>query len=341
MSNNLTALLTAWHPLRDQAQWVLATIYKTSGPTYRKAGSMMLFSSDGHQLGMLSGGCLETDIFRKARRVMASNEAMTLTYDGQDEDDLSFHLGIGCGGTVWIMLQPVSLANNYLDLVDLHQTISACGSGYYYQQIPESLAVTNAKFISEPAKRPGFANRPKPTIKDEGETQWLQTPIQPPPHLLIAGGGMDARPLATLGHHLGWRISVWDPRPANGRREHFPAVYALLKGEPQSLRNFVGEQRVDAAVIMSHHVDLDASALMALNGSGLTYMAVLGPVNRRERVLGEAGLDMTQCQPRLAGPAGLDLGADLPETIALSILAECQACLSGRSGRSISNILTP
>lgn len=341
MTNNMMSLLTAWYPQRDQAQWVLVTIYKTSGPAYRKAGSMMLFSSEGHQLGMLSGGCLETDISRNARRVMASNKAMTLTYDSQDEDDLSFHLGIGCGGTVWMMLQPINAGNNYLELAEIYQVLTACSSGYYYQQIPESLGDANAKFIVECSKDIDYKHLHKSEIKSEGEAEWLQTFIQPPPHLLIAGGGLDARPLATLGHHLGWRISVWDPRPANGRREHFQDVDMLLKDDPETLKSFVDEQRVNAVVIMNHHVELDAKVLSAVNASGLSYLAVLGPVNRRAKVLNEAGLDETQCQPRLAGPAGLDLGADLPETIALSILAECQACLTGRSGRSISDVLMP
>lgn len=136
MANQLSALLEQWYPQRDECDWVLGTVYRTEGPSYRKAGAMMLFNSLGQQFGMLSGGCLESDIQTHARRVMQTGSSLTLCYDGSDEDDLSFQLGIGCGGTVYIMLHRIDRENDYQQLDQLYEHLRNRVSGLYYQQIP-------------------------------------------------------------------------------------------------------------------------------------------------------------------------------------------------------------
>lgn len=338
MSSHLIALLKSWYPLRDACDWVLGSVYKTEGPCYRKAGAMMLFSADGHQLGMLSGGCLESDIHRQARRVMHSGRAITLTYDGSDEDDLSFQLGIGCGGTVHILLQPVHRENGYLELDRVYTVLQEFRTGYYYQCLPDNNGEARSRFMdNDTVSRESF--RVKAQLVEEGEGLWLCTGVAPPPHLLIVGGGIDARPLATIGHQLGWHISVWDPRPANARSEYFPDADELLNIPVEQLPKFVRNCNVNAAVLMSHNITLDACALSVLHSESLRYLALLGPRNRRERVIAEAGINPREFSQVIAGPAGLEIGADLPETIALSILAECQAALNLGSGRSISGIL--
>ena len=135
MSNHLSDLLAQWYPNRDEFDWVLATIYDAKGPCYRKPGAMMLFSSRGDQLGMLSGGCLESDIATNARKVMHTKQSLLVCYDGSDEDDMSFHLGIGCGGTLYIMLQQISETNHYLALLDVHQALINRVSGCYTQSV--------------------------------------------------------------------------------------------------------------------------------------------------------------------------------------------------------------
>ena len=88
MSNHVNHLLSQWLPLKDKHKWVLGFIFKTEGSCYRKAGAMMLFSDAGHQLGILSGGCLESDIVKKAQRVMTDGVSRTAVYDDEDEEDM-------------------------------------------------------------------------------------------------------------------------------------------------------------------------------------------------------------------------------------------------------------
>ncbi|MFB0981727.1 MAG: XdhC family protein, partial [Alteromonadaceae bacterium] len=175
--------------------------------------------------------------------------------------------------------------------------------------------------------------------KTTGETDWLATPIVPEPHLLVIGGGIDARPLANMAQQLGWKVSLWDPRPANARKEYFSNVNHIIKGEANVLTDFVAEKDVNAAILMSHSVAIDAQALKALAETKIKYLALLGPNNRRQQVISQAEVEEKSLAFTFSGPAGLEIGGTLPESIALSILAECHASLFKKSARSISGVL--
>ncbi len=324
-SNRLGAILAAWSASLDRTHWVLATVYKTEGSAYRKAGAWGLFNGDGQRFGLLSGGCLEADIQRQARRVMQSGHALTICYDASDEDDLSFQLGVGCGGVVHILLQPV-LGENGLGLADVTAALQARKSGWYHQCVPDVGGDVDAYF--EPCCDLPASARAELQLRD-GKT-WLVSPVRPEPHLLVVGGGPDAQPLVSMAKLLGWCVSLCDPRPANGRPEHFPSVDYVLRQLDQPLLQYLQERPVDAAVLMTHSVAMDAQALGGLQKVDLRYLALLGPPHRRREVLELAGLSDTDLRCPLHGPAGLDIGADLPESIALAILAEAHACLAQR-----------
>ena len=233
MANQLSNLLAEWYPNRDSCDWVLGTVYKTEGPCYRKAGAMMLFNSFGQQFGMLSGGCLESDIQVHARRVMQTGKPVTLCYDGSDEDDLSFQLGIGCGGTVYIMLTPVHADNGYQCLDQLREALIKRESGQYIQPIPGgATSSARAEYV---AKAVSSDRKPQAWIQNKTGTDYLITPVTPDPHLLVVGGGIDARPVVSMAKQLGWTVSVWDPRPANARKEFFMDADLLLRDPVESL----------------------------------------------------------------------------------------------------------
>jgi xanthine dehydrogenase accessory factor len=348
MSNHLSHLLSKWYPNRDKFDWILATIYDTNGPCYRKSGAMMLFSSQGEQLGMLSGGCLESDIGINAQKVMQTGQSMFLCYDGSDEDDLSFHLGIGCGGTVYIMLQQINAQNDYLSLINVYNAFKNRRSGYYYQrlvnqQIDKNDTPNQAYFevekISDLAAVATRVQRSQNNTNDS-KNNWLASPIVPEPHLLVIGGGIDARPLINIARQLGWQVSLWDPRPANARKEFFPNVNYIIKGQAELLTTFALEKDVNAAVLMSHNLMIDAKALKALSTSKLQYLALLGPEKRRQQVITQAKMSKEgSLLFKFSGPSGLDIGGTLPESIALSILSECHAILYGKNAQSMSQVL--
>jgi len=339
MSNQLSHLLQQWYPERDQCDWVLGTIYKHHGPCYRKAGAMMLFNSLGQQFGMLSGGCLESDIAKNARKVMLSGQSVTVCYDGSDEDDLSFQLGIGCGGTVYIMLQLINANNQYLALDKVFHGLAARQAGVYHQKIPEKSLTDESRFELINAQHTTAKSSSTSKFVNSQYDIWIATLVSPEPHLLVAGGGLDARPMVAIAHQLGWRVSLWDPRPANARKEYFLTANQIIKGDEQALHAFAQENQIDAAVVMTHNINLDAKAVAALLASTIRYLALLGPSHRKQQVLKQAKLLPSSFTFPIAGPAGLNIGGELPESIALSILSECHACLQGKSARSISEVL--
>ena len=327
MTMQLAAMLSHWAPQRDDDQWILGTVYKTEGSSYRKPGAISLISSGGEQLGLLSGGCLEADIRLNARKVMASGMPICIRYDGDDEDDLSYRLGIGCGGVVHVLLEPVNAENHYQGLLEIQNALLNRHSGYFKQHIPTSGEVSLAsKYVVESVLT---RKREKSRLKEaDGET-WLTSHITPAPHLLIAGGGIDAQPVVVLAHQLGWETTVWDPRPANARDEFFHMADHRLRCPVEELSAWVKKAAINAAMLMTHSVPMDAQSLSAVSGCNLDYVGLLGPAHRREEVFVEAGLVDKDFLPRVDGPAGFDIGGELPESIALSVIAKCHDAIFG------------
>lgn len=332
-------LLSQWSHCRDAHRWVLGLIYQTQGSCYRKVGAMMLFNDAGRQFGLLSGGCLEAELHRQAARVMHTQQSCTRCYDANDEGDITFQLGIGCGGTVHILLHPISAANNYLELHTLEAHLNKGQSVHYQVTIPDKAGHQAHAKVSV---QTGDSLAVRPVLKTGQPHTWLLTPIIPPTQLLVVGGGIDARPLVAMAAQLGWRVTLCDPRPANARREHFPGASRITRSKPVALLDDANCKQWDAAVVMAHQLRMDADAVLSLKeASSLKYWALLGPQARKQRVLALAGLSEMDLPLPLAGPAGLALGGELPESIALSILSECHAVLHGADARSLSHQTSP
>lgn len=342
MSNQLDQLLNYWSDNRNSLQWVLATIIETQGSSYRKAGAMMLINSLGQYRGLLSGGCLEADVMRQARRCWETGKNRIICYDMRDEDDLSWHLGIGCGGMVRILLQPVSEQNDYLQLPALLTCLQGRQPCGYWQGINEQSPCNRVLTQSQTAELLPDEQR-WARLSLDGQPGLIQQ-ILPAPCLGIFGGGMDARPLVGLAAVMGWQVLLVDPRPANARAEYFPTAQ-LIKGPINDLASEPRMSWLSAAVLMTHNIELDAQALSLFKSpsqaTGLRYLGMLGPAHRTERVFSVAGLEASDlCRP-LANPVGLRLGGELPESIALSVIAEIHAVLEGQDARSFSLPLGP
>jgi xanthine/CO dehydrogenase XdhC/CoxF family maturation factor len=169
--------------------------------------------------------------------------------------------------------------------------------------------------------------------------------IQPPVPLMIFGAGHDAVPLVRLAQELGWYVTVVDNRQADSTQERFPSADEVILCRPEGISEAVVLDNRTIAVVMTHNYLHDLELLKTLLPSPVRYLGILGPKSRTEKLfqeLQEQGITPTETQlQRLYSPVGLNIGADTPEEIALSIVAEIQAVLANHSGGSLRNKLGP
>jgi xanthine dehydrogenase accessory factor len=323
------------------AQAVLATVVSTAGSTYRKPGARMLLLADGSYIGLLSGGCLESDLQLHAAEVLATGVARAVEYDTRGPDDQLFGLGAGCEGTMRVLLEPAgpgstaaaalnaaghaTRAGDATTLVMVHESSElSIGTHHAGTSLPSALAADNKQALVDGASHAATLEA------GERRTRAFVQFLAPPPHLLICGATPDAQPVASTARALGWRVSVVDHRPAYAVAAHFPGVEVHL-ASPRLLRSKVDLARCHAAVVMSHRLASDEVYLRELAEAGVpAYVGLLGPRARRSRLAGELGPVMEKLSARIRGPVGLDIGAMTPEAIALSIIAQIHAWLAGR-----------
>jgi len=328
---------------------VLATVFATLGSTYSKAGHRILIGANGDYRGLVSGGCLEGDLAERARQVVASERPAVVTYDLRDATDELFGLGVGCNGLLKIFLQPLLFARGHQPFA----SIAACLRGTE----PASLAIvidsddaalpvgttvivrgsaseicgaaaSAAEELVAGAELAVTAGGPR-LVAAAGRSV-LYAPLRPIPRLLVLGAGLDAVPLVGMAVELGWRVTLADHRPAYLERVGFERAEQQVLVEPGRLASVIALHEFDAVIVMSHHLPTDRKYLAELATVNSPYLGVLGPRARRDRLLGELGAAAEPLRARLKGPVGLDIGADSPESIALSILAELQTTLGRR-----------
>jgi xanthine dehydrogenase accessory factor len=354
METLIAPLLPLYRREREAGRAIaLAVVVYTTGSTYRKPGALMLIATDGEYAGLLSGGCLESDLHEHALEVMASGKAKLITYDTGGGDDLLWGLGVGCEGTMQILLLRAGPQNGWqpLDLfVAAHQRHERVAAAIVVSS-PDSALPPGSVILSEgqsggaPVPLPlqdGIqallaraleTRRPSALGSGSEALRVLAVPLALPPRLLLLGGGPDALPLVDFAARLSWRITVYDHRPAYAKSSRFPQAEQVVSGRPEDLTQSVDLNRFDAAIVMSHHLPSDLAYLRILSTSSIPYVGLLGPPNRREKLLGELGVEGAEgLNGRLRSPIGLNIGGRAPESIALSIVAEIHARLHGAPG---------
>jgi xanthine dehydrogenase accessory factor len=303
------------HLCQAEAGCVLATLTKVEGSSYRRPGARMLVTEGKKRIGSISGGCLEEDLVERSLRVAAGGRAELVVYDTSAENDLVWGVGLGCNGVVRVLLEPVPRRPQWATTVAENLRAGR----------PTDLAVV----WENPGGPVGTRLRGTPAeAVPGGRASVFSDRVEPPVALAIFGAGDDAQPLARLARELGWRVTVADPRPAMPTPERFPGVSALLTGPADDLVRSAAPRPGSLAVVMTHLLPLP-----------LAYLGLLGPRRRAEKILADLaaeGLPVTSAmRARLRAPVGLDLGAELPEEVALSIVAEMTAVLAGRDARPL------
>lgn len=329
---------------------VLASVYETEGSTYSKAGGQMLITADGNFQGMLSGGCLEGDLAERARAVLQTGVPQSVTYDLRKDDEELWGLGVGCDGLMRIFLQPITSANHYEPfatmchacggLTDqvaatvLESDVDGLPAGSTLVTVADEVAYNDVGNAFTPqvraAANAALVQGQSGTVSVRSETghaRLLCAILRPPPRILVLGAGLDAEPVVRLASELGWRVTVIDHRPAYVASGDFATAEAVLCVPAAETSLKLDLQQFAAAVVMSHHLASDRQYLRQLAATKIEYIGLLGPRDRRSRLLAELGDVAGSLTPRLHGPAGLDIGGRGPASIALSIVAEIHQAL--------------
>jgi xanthine/CO dehydrogenase XdhC/CoxF family maturation factor len=352
MDATLTSL-AAFHERHARAgvPLVLATVIATTGSTYRKPGGRMLFSADGQSSGLLSGGCMEADLLEHARDVLRRGAARVVKYDLRESSDPVWGLGSGCEGAMDILLQPLGPESGYhpfgafIDVLRTRRRLTYATVVRATSDVPVGTTFMpggqdrsgHAAAIAARCARAERERALNSIVEGEGLPGSLFVgEVLPPPRLLLLGGGPDAAAVVDQAALLGWLTTVVDHRPAYATPARFARAERVVLARPDELLGQVDPDTFDAGVVMSHHLPSDTEYLKALAGSSVPYVGLLGPAARRERLRADLGDVAERLTGRLHGPVGLDIGATTPEGIALAIVAEIHAFLSGRPGHSFS-----
>ena len=352
----LIRLLSAVEAARAAGQQAaVATVVRVKGSAYRREGTKMLIDAAGNQVCMISGGCLEQEVGEVAQRVMATGEPVVKFFDL--DEDLVWGLGLGCGGSVDVYIEPFDEGREnarWLQALKegraaaLATVIAAEGSSLKGKRmfIDSSGATlgslgneeTDAEFVLRAREKMAQLYPRSETVEvtlATGRADIFLDVNVPPPELVVFGAGHDAIPVASYAHELGFKTTVVDARHAFVTEERFPHA-TLVRTHPSGFADKVEVGPRSSVVVMNHHLERDKESLAFALTTAAPYIGVLGPSSRFERMqdaLKEEGRGLTEADlNRVRNPIGLDIGADSPAEIAMSIMTELLALRGGYAG---------
>ncbi len=353
----------------------IATVVRIEGSAYRRPGAKLLVEEGGATRGGVSGGCLEADVREIALAAMRDGVSRLRHYETGDDDRTVWGLGLGCHGSVDIFVQPVTPEDTVDVARRLGMLLTGDSPFAVSTLVRGPAAALGRMLVAGEGRQTGSTGNPgldrgiaqrAEMLLATGESklyyiestgvEWTAgvfTEVHlPPPRLVICGAGDDAIPLAAYASRVGFRVTVVDHRPAYLSPERFPEAERIdrrpadgLEGLPLGPRTY--------PVVMTHSFAHDRDWVGRLLRTTVPYIGLLGPRARRDEILGQIGatgerigatgeqIDAASAQTsasgteRLFAPVGLDLGADGPEQVAVSIVAELLAVRAASAPRHL------
>lgn len=318
--DSIPATALAWH--RDGRGAALATVVETWGSAPRRVGAQLAVSGRAEIAGSVSGGCVEGAVVAEALDALETGRSTILTFGVSDDE--AFAVGLACGGTIRVMVEPVGqgvpedLLADLVVAAEAHRPIAyAVDTGGWTRRLlgPDD-PLAGERFAQD---RSGF----------EGET--FVAVRNPPLRLVVVGGVHIAQPLVAMARLASYAPVVVDPREAFASADRFPDI-VLRHDWPDEALIDLGIDTRTAVVMLTHDPKLDDPALTVALRSPAFYVGALGSTRthaKRVARLAEAGVSEAE-MARLHAPVGLPIGAASPAEIALAILAEVTARLRGR-----------
>lgn len=292
---------------------VLATVVALDGSSYRQPGVRMLILENGKMVGAVSGGCVEKDVLQQSQSVFQTGISKIMTYDGR--------FRLGCEGILYILIEQFSPEEGFFSALEtvLHQRNPFKISCYYSKTIGEIEGIgTQAHLAGK------IFNLSLPS-KSEKELSKFSETLQPCFKLMIFGAEHDAVQLCKLAHYNGWEVTVVSGPLESKSIKDFPGATAFFSVSPDALE-LDSIDHETAIVIMSHNYANDLKYLIEIKDTKPAYIGLLGPKKRREKLLSQF---IEYCPDvhesfleNLYGPTGLNIGAETPQEIAISIVSE-------------------
>lgn len=352
--NEAQLIVDAFRRLEPGAPAALATIVSLEGSSYRRPGARMLISESGETAGSLSAGCFERDVCERAMNVMLTGEPVLVKYDTTTDEDIVWGLGLGCSGVVQVLIEPAT----YERVAGVMQLLAECAESETCGAIATVFRVAADADASLGAAALVYPDGTvdgdfiAPSIFDDlreavrlgrstskryetefGYVDVFLEVLQPRVRLVIFGAGHDALPVVNLARSLGWHTSVVDTRARASSREHFESADEVLLLRPEDVVTKMKLSPRAMVVVMTHNYLHDLELLRQLLPLPLRYLGCLGPRRRTERLLLEISPELAVAD--VHAPVGLDIGAETPEEIALSIVSEIKTVLTERSGMQL------
>lgn len=309
---------------------VLASVVFLDGSSYRKPGVRMLISEDLSTIGAVSGGCVEKEIIHRAQSVFHDNQAKIITYDGRYR--------LGCEGILYILIEPFYVENEFLNRfleAIKHREIVEIRSFFIKEDEAFGNFGTQILFSTHET----FSFRKNNSFEKEKEifTQILKPAFK----LLIIGAEHDAVKLCKIAANLGWEIDVITSAKDPKSLKDFPGANSVIGQTPENIQ-FENIEENMAIVIMNHSYVQDLKYVMQLSNYQPKYIGILGAPKRGERLFNELFDLKPDLNPDFLDviftPAGLHLGAQTPEEIAVSIIAEIMSVFNKKEPFSLRNL---
>ncbi|WP_425083214.1 XdhC family protein [Ruegeria profundi] len=309
-----------WH--RSGRGAALATVVETWGSAPRRVGSQLVIGGDGRIEGSVSGGCVEGAVIVEAIEAIDEGEARLLEFGVSDED--AFAVGLACGGTIRVLVEPVG---SVLPEPMLAELVAA-----RVRREPLAYEV-NTDSGYRTLRRNAYADRlrmDRSGFEEDGKT--FVAVHNPPLRLIIVGAVHIAQALVPMARIAGYDPAIIDPREAFASDSRFPGETLLTDWPDEAVAKLGLDQRT-AIVLLTHDPKLDDPALQAALDADVFYIGALGSTRthaKRVERMTEAGFTQAQIA-RIHGPIGLDIGAAGPSEIAVAILAQMTAVLRGKA----------
>ncbi|MEM9259315.1 MAG: XdhC family protein [Bacteroidota bacterium] len=336
----------------DGTNCALAVVVNVAGSSYRRVGARLLVAEDGRFVGGISGGCLEGDALRRARRAILAERPSVHVYDTLEGEDEVIGIGLGCNGRIEVLFIPLDFKDphNETEILRtllptrlprlLSRIIAAPGhlpaTVFTKTNLPafcqqQQLSLVAVEQVATEALLGHRSRTHTFTSADGASLTLLFEVLRPELHLIVTGTNYDIPPTLAAAKQMGWRTTVI------GARRKFTNEIATLADHLLDYSE-VEQATIDAATavaLMSHDYAWDKRMVQHFLPLEPPYFGMLGPRKRVEKMEEESPEMGLRAYPNLYAPVGLDIGAETPEEIATSLIAEILMVFRGRQGSAL------